>query len=257
MYAGKLRKGLAFLAVLALTISILGCSTAATPETTEPTEVTYAPTEATAPPTVAPTETTEPVTEATEPATETTAPAEEVLEDPWGLEEKYGIEFFETPITYRVPEHGQEIRFVDQPFTLTLPEEWVDQVDVFVSFGEYFIMKVTSKALIDLYEAWGNRTCKDYVIKIAVVTKEMYSSNGNGYKERVETGIAMVAGETEEFYVVVETNQAHEPDSSALWVRGFLLDNITGDAQAIYDETVGDITCSLEEAAAMITVDPQ
>ena len=181
------------------------------------------------------------------------------------LEEKFGLEFYSSPSMYTLRKPGQEFDFQDDSgVKLTIPESWKDRVVVFETASGYpnpepriGTISVVGKPLMEAY--WENgMLASDYTIALTYATKTAYyADDGNlatVYRTYVEEGKAAVVAENDTFVYIVYTDQSLP---SSRWVPGgeYRDDLISIITEVGYQEAVGDITCTLEEAVAMCSVD--
>ena len=258
------RTSLLLAAVLLLSL-LTGCGDSGVPRestvgTTAPVPTDPLPTRP--PETTAPT-TLPPETEATE-TREPVPHRDPALERQKAMEEKFGLEFYSAPGLYTLRDPGREFDFQDgSGVKLTIPESWEDRVVVFEVVNDHpapewiGLIAVVGKPLMETY--WKNEIgSDDYTIVLQRIYKSSYyTDDGNTYakyRAYVEEGKAAVVAEDDTFVYVVYTDQSLSP------IRGYSLGQsrdalITLITEQGYQEAVGDITCTLEEAIAMCSVD--
>ena len=256
------------LAAVLLLALLAGCGDSGIPR--ESTVGTTAPVPTDPLPTLPP-ETTAPTTlpPETEP-TETGTPLPHrhpAMERQKAMEEKFGLEFYTSPGMYTLREPGREFNFQDDSTVkLTIPESWEDRVVVFEVVNDHpapepWIGSITivGKSLMETY--WkNNMSVEDYTITLLRADKDAYyCDDGNMdamYRDYVEEGKAAFVAEDDDFVYIIYTDQSMPP---YVWLpcggsRDDLIALVTEEG---YQEAVGDITCTLEEAVAMCSVDPE
>ena len=256
-----------FIVAIILLLSLLtGCGDSGVPR--ESTVGTTAPVPTDPLPTLPP-ETTAPTTlpPETQP-TETSAPLPHrhpAMERQKAMEEKFGLEFYSSPGMYTLREPGREFDFQDgSTVKLTIPESWEGHVVVFEVVNDHpdpepWIGSITvvGKSLMENY--WENGMLAfDYAVTLRRANKnDYYYDDGTIdalYRDYVEEGKAAFVAEDDEFVYIVYTDQSLPP------IKGFPPGACRDDLKALiteegYQEAVGDITCTLEEAVAMCSVD--
>ena len=263
-------KRISLLLAAVLLLSLLtGCGDSGGPR--ESTVGTTAPVPTDPLPTLPPETVPETVSTTLPPETETAETREPVphrdpaLERQKAMEEKFGLEFYTAPGLYTLRDPGREFDFHDgSGVKLTIPESWEGRVVVFEVvndqpdpgpwIGSIFVV---GKSLREAY--WKNDwSVEDYTITLQRAYKyAYYRDDGNTdamYRTYVEEGKAAVVAEDDTFVYIVYTDQSLSP------IHGYPRGGSRDDLIALiteegYQEAVGDITCTLEEAVAMCSVD--
>ena len=177
---------------------------------------------------------------------------------------------------FQLPEFDREIRLPDWPCTITLPEEWVDKVNVYVDFEDdvykyyfqesrghsFFRVWVTPKSIIDLYDTViENATTPetDYTLCLGCVDTGNPGKILDSIQAQIDAGNAAVIGQVGDYLYYVMTDQTldlSQEYSRAPNTRKALMEALEEEGtEYLYDEARGDITCTLEEAIAMCSVD--
>ena len=263
-------KSLCLILVFSLLLSLLaGCADSGVPRESTVGTTAPAPTapRLTLPPETVPETVSTTLPPETEP-TETGSPLPHrhpAMERQKAMEEKFGLEFYTSPGLYTLREPGREFDFQDgSGVKLTIPESWEGRVVVFEVVNDHpapepWIGSITivGKSLMEAY--WKNdMTVLDYTITLRRADKDAYyCDDGNSdamYQDYVEEGKAAVVAEDDNFVYIVYTDQSFPPR------KGYPEGSCRDDLKALiteegYQEAVGDITCTLEEAVAMCSVD--
>ena len=262
-------KRISLLLAAVLLLSLLtGCGDSGIPR--ESTVGTTAPVPTDPLPTLPPETVPETVSTTLPPETEATETREPVphrdpaRERQTAMEEKFGLEFYTAPGLYTLRDPGREFDFQDgSAVKLTIPESWEGRVVVFEVVNDHPAPEwigsifVVGKPLMEAY--WKNDwSVEDYTIVLQRIYKSSYYiDDGNTYakyRTYVEEGKAAVVAEDDTFVYVVYTDQSLSP------IPGYPRGGSRDDLKALiteegYQEAVGDITCTLEEAVAMCSVD--
>ena len=183
------------------------------------------------------------------------------------IEEKFGVETYNAPSLFLLKDPGLEIGFQDDsPVKLTLPQSWKDKFlvieDIYmVPTGEdigdgeqIYCICIASKNLMETYWKVTNTRAFDYSLALLRVKTDSYNTDGttaSDLKAYVESGDAAIVYQDETFVYLVCTAQCDQLETVKN-DRESLLSEIS---EAQYQEAVGDITCTLEEAVAMCSVD--
>ena len=183
------------------------------------------------------------------------------------IEEKFGVETYNAPSLFLLKDPGLEIGFQDDsPVKLTLPQSWEGKFLVFediymiptgedIGDGEQiYSICIVSKDLMETYWKVTNTRAFDYSLALLRVSSDAYNTNGttaSDLKTYVESGDAAVVYQDDSFVYLICTAQCDQLETVKN-DRESLLAEISEDQ---YQEAVGDITCTLEEAVAMCSVD--
>lgn len=254
-----------FALLLALVMVLLaGCGTAAAP-TTQP-ETTAAPTADPAPETTAPVmqETQAP----TQPTEESTEPTEsEYYALPFAVEEH--PEDWKLFNDDRDPHHHHYDRYIytgdktkeivlDGVFSLKLPEEWADKVEVlFFRWTDFFTVEVHGKAMAEALEKSREKRTQNaekgdpfyaiWTIMIQVDAKRLDGTPDTRYTIQYR---GEPFAENDEMVIYVDTQDSHEPDYYP--VSGLIYEFIVHEGEEAYEEAMGQANCTYEEAVQMI-----
>ena len=260
-------------AVLVLALLLLsGCSGAAPIDTSLPTTI---PVEPSVSNTISPSDisTTE---SPTEPAAEpdTTIPEtisidldETVTMPPhdWkreNIEEEFGVESYVSPACFLLKDPGLQIGFPDSSaVTLNLPESWAGKYYVLESIhgshaGGYdssnrvWHILIVSKKVLQAYWKVNNFRNIDCALVLSRMWIESYESELKYLEEQGRQMARTVVAQDDEFVYYIAT--AETSDIDVMDIRQQLISKIGEEA---YLEAQGDITCTLEEAVAMCSVD--
>ena len=238
------------LAAAAVILLLAGCHGPA-PVETMPQETTAA-TEPTVIPETGPQETAVSTEPTAIPETEPADPIFPLFEDEnWSLvNEDYEL--------YQYTGDMDKIQLVG--YSLSIPEEWQDKVTVLRSEPASWDDRVyiTGNGLNAAYAKmaedgiYSNVGFSDYLIIIGKALKSeagMDSAFINQWGYKVEEGKAVKVGEDAEYAYFVGVHDTM--DGHGLFTREELVNEI---GQEAYDELLQGLHCTLEEAAAMITV---
>ncbi len=272
------KKVLCLTLALLLMLSVVACSNGGDKESTAPPESsapTEPPTQATEPP-----ETTAP----TEP--EPTLPPEGKLpcEQPW-CEELEFIRSIEREYEFVEAQSkdagGQrflytgESNVVDIPgldFTLTLPEEWMDRIEVIVcrvgwvddGAGSVARVCVLNKELGKQYanhwlgedgqaeyekpensDILFTARMADPILSVAVYDEEALASNADAQRKLAGGYLLDGGSKNGKHYILISTQLGEPQDDQPMLTRFELICDI---GQEAYDEVVGDLFCTPEQA---------
>ena len=269
-------KRISLLLAAVLLLSLLtGCGDSGAPR--ESTVGTTAPVPTDPLPTLPP-ETTAPTT--LPPETETTETSPETVPDggdgsvtmppsDWqkeNIEEKFGVETYSSPGYFLLKDPGLEIGFQDgSPVTLNLPESWAGKYYVIeiiygIHAGGYdpteriWDICVVSKDVLQTYWKVFDFRSFDYALVLHRMLIDEYESTLEWREEQgITTGGAVVA-QDDQYVYIVDTYETAGGDGFFAASRENLLSKISEEE---YLKAQGDITCTLEEAVAMCSVDPE
>lgn len=182
------------------------------------------------------------------------------------IEEQFGVETYNAPGYFLLKDPGLEIGFQDgSPVTLNLPEEWAGKYYVIeliygIHAGGYdpteriWSICVVSKEVLQTYWKVFDFRSFDYALVLHRMLIDEYKSTLEWREEQgITTGGAVVA-QDDEYVYIVDTYETAGGDGFNAASRGALLSEIS---EEDYLKAQGDITCTLEEAVAMCSVDTE
>lgn len=213
--------------------------------------------------TFTPTQTSEPTVSAieeTDPLTET--PTDMVEEtEPYTIDDEDFELFSEVDLTYWYVGSGQTITLKDFGLEISLPDGWVDRVEIIRNASpDYLDLFIGNSELMQAYESMdsaepndhpdikGTYGYFDWILCVNGIRKDNYDE-----VERLDhSQYCVYLGENETYRFYFAPTDMHDMNCNTFMITREMM--IRKQGQEYYDNLVGDLTCTVEQAKEILKV---